>query len=139
MWMQVLADADAADLKAGYDRFGENISFSWLIRPETGMVMVQARADGSGAPFCLGEMTVTRCMIEVMDSIQGYAMVPGSDHHHAEQAAMFDALLQMPAFHDRLMTTLMADLMTKEQQRQQVLAKEVSGTTVEFFTLKRGE
>jgi alpha-D-ribose 1-methylphosphonate 5-triphosphate synthase subunit PhnG len=139
MWMQVLADADVADLKAGYDRFGEKISFSWLIRPETGMVMVQARADGTGSPFCLGEMTVTRCMVQVLDSIQGYAMVPGSDHGHAQLAALLDALLQMPAFHDRLMTTLMADLKTSARQKQQALAREIADTTVEFFTLRRGE
>jgi alpha-D-ribose 1-methylphosphonate 5-triphosphate synthase subunit PhnG len=138
-WMQLLADADAADLKAGHDRFGKKISFSWLIRPETGMVMVQARADGTGAPFCLGEMAVTRCMVQVMDSIQGYAMVPGSDYEHARLAALFDALLQMPAFHDRLMATLMADLKTRERQKQQALAREIADTTVEFFTLRRGE
>ena len=138
-WMQVLADADAADLKAGYDRFSEKISFTWLIRPETGMVMVQARADGTGDPFCLGEMTVTRCMVQVMDSIQGYAMLPGSDPEHARLAALFDALLQMPAFHDRLMATLMAELETREAQRQTTLAREISDTKVEFFTLRRGE
>ncbi|HSL62592.1 MAG TPA: phosphonate C-P lyase system protein PhnG [Desulfotignum sp.] len=138
-WMQILADADAADLKAGNDRFGENISFSRLIPPETGMVMVQARADGAGAPFCLGEMTVTRCMVQVLDNIQGYAMVPGSDHDHAELAALFDALLQMPSFHDRLMATLMADLKTREKQRQLTMGREISDTTVEFFTLRRGE
>lgn len=137
--MQALADADASDLKAGYDRFSEKISFSWLIRPETGMVMVQARADSTGAPFCLGEMTVTRCMVQVMDCIQGYAMVPGSDHDHAELAALFDALLQMPAFHDKLMTTLMAELETRESQRKTALAREIADTTVEFFTLRRGE
>jgi alpha-D-ribose 1-methylphosphonate 5-triphosphate synthase subunit PhnG len=138
-WMQILADADVADLKAGYDRFGKKISFSWLIRPETGMVMVQARADSTGAPFCLGEMTVTRCMVQVLDSIQGYAMVPGSDHEHAELAALLDALLQMPAFHDRLMATLMGDLKARERQKQQALAREIADTTVEFFTLRRGE
>lgn len=139
MWMQMLADADVDDLKAGYERFGNKISFSWLIRPETGMVMVQARADGTGTPFCLGEMSVTRCMVQVMNSIEGYAMVPGSDHDHARLAALFDALLQMPAFHDTLMGTLMADLKAREQQRQQTLTREISDTTVEFFTLKRGE
>jgi alpha-D-ribose 1-methylphosphonate 5-triphosphate synthase subunit PhnG len=74
-----------------------------------------------------------------LDSIQGYAMVQGSDQEHARLAALFDALLQMPAFHEKVMATLMLALKTKEQQKNQNLAREISDTTVEFFTLKRGE
>lgn len=66
-------------------------------------------------------------------------MVPGSDHDHARLAALFDALLQIPAFHAHLMTTLIRTLETKEHQRHQALAREVADTTVEFFTLTRGE
>jgi len=139
MWMQMLADADVADLTAGYAPFAEKISYTWLVKPETGMLMVQGRADSTGIPFCLGEMTVTRCMVQVMDDIQGYAMVQGSDHEHARLAALLDALLQMPDFHDDLAATLLADLQTREREKQQAAAKEISDTTVEFFTLKRGE
>ena len=31
--------------------------------PEAGLVMVRGRAGGGGAPFNLGEMTVTRCTV----------------------------------------------------------------------------
>jgi alpha-D-ribose 1-methylphosphonate 5-triphosphate synthase subunit PhnG len=78
-------------------------------------------------------------MVQVMDRIQGYAMVPGSDSDHARLAALFDALLQIPAFHDPLMTTLIKTLETKACQKRQALAREISDTTVEFFTLTRGE
>jgi alpha-D-ribose 1-methylphosphonate 5-triphosphate synthase subunit PhnG len=138
-WMQLLAGADTADLKAGYEQLDEKISYAYLVKPETGILMVQGRADGTRAPFCLGEMTVTRCILTVLDSIQGYAMVQGSDQEHARLAALFDALLQMPAFHEKIMATLMFALKTKEQQKNQNLAREISDTTVEFFTLKRGE
>ena len=139
IWMQMLADADVADLSAGYAPFAEEISYNWLIKPETGMLMVQGRADSTGTPFCLGEMTVTRCMVQVKDEIQGYAMVQGSDHEHARLAALLDALLQMPVFHAELAPTLLAALKNKEQQKQQAMAKEAADTTVDFFTLKRGE
>jgi alpha-D-ribose 1-methylphosphonate 5-triphosphate synthase subunit PhnG len=137
--MQMLADADAADLKAGYAPFADKISYTWLVKPETGMLMVQGKADSTGAPFCLGEMTVTRCMVQIKDEIQGYAMVQGSDHEHARLAALLDALLQMPVFHAELAPTLLAALKNREQKRQQAMAKEAADTTVEFFTLKRGE
>ena len=138
-WMQLLADADIQDLKTEYDRLETPVDCSFLIPPETGMVMVQGKADSTGQSFCIGEMTVTRCMVQVMDRIQGYAMVQGSDPNHARLAALFDALLQIPAFHDPLMTTLIRTLETKDEQRRQTLAEEVSDTTVEFFTLTRGE
>jgi alpha-D-ribose 1-methylphosphonate 5-triphosphate synthase subunit PhnG len=138
-WMQLLADADVADLKVEYDRMDKPVSCDFLIKPETGMVMVRGRADGTGTPFCLGEMTVTRCMVQVMDHIQGYAMVPGSDQEHARLAAVFDALLQIPAFHDPLMNTLIQTLKARDRQRGQTLAREISDTRVAFFTLKRGE
>ncbi len=138
-WMQLLADADVADLKVEYDRMVKPVSYEFLIRPETGMVMVRGRADGTGTPFCLGEMTVTRCMVQVMDHTQGYAMVPGSNQEHARLAAFFDALLQIPAFHDPLTNTLMQTLKTRDRQRSQTLAREISDTKVTFFTLKRGE
>jgi alpha-D-ribose 1-methylphosphonate 5-triphosphate synthase subunit PhnG len=137
--MQLLAEAEAQDLHSAFERLEKPVTSTFLIKPETGMVMVQGKADGTGTAFCIGEMTVTRCMVQVMDRIQGYAMVPGSDPDHARLAALFDALLQIPAFHDSLMTTLIQTLETKADQRRQALARDVADTTVEFFTLTRGE
>ena len=138
-WMQLLAEADFHDLQTAFEGLEQPVASTFLIKPETGMVMVQSKADGIGVPFCIGEMTVTRCMVQVMEGVQGYAMVPGGDPDHARLAALFDALLQVPAFHDSLMTTLIRNLESKADQRHQVLAKDVADTTVEFFTLTRGE
>jgi alpha-D-ribose 1-methylphosphonate 5-triphosphate synthase subunit PhnG len=138
-WMQLLAEAEVQDLHSAFDRLDPKVPSTFLIKPETGMVMVQGKADGTGTPFCIGEMTVTRCMVQIMDRVQGYAMIPGSDHDHARLAALFDGLLQVPAFHDSLMTTLIRNLETKKEQRRQALTKDVADTTVEFFTLTRGE
>ncbi len=137
--MQLLAEAEVQELESAFERLEKPFTSTFLIKPETGMVMVQGKADGTGTPFCIGEMTVTRCMVQIMDQIQGYAMVPGSDHDHARLAALFDALLQVPAFHDSLMATLIRNLETKESQKRQALAGDVADTRVEFFTLTRGE
>jgi alpha-D-ribose 1-methylphosphonate 5-triphosphate synthase subunit PhnG len=137
--MQLLAEAEVQDLRSAFEDLSPMVASTFLIKPETGMVMVQGKADGTGTAFCIGEMTVTRCMVQVMDRIQGYAMVPGSDPDHARLAALFDALLQIPTFHDPLMNTLIKTLETKACQKHQTLAREVSDTTVEFFTLTRGE
>jgi alpha-D-ribose 1-methylphosphonate 5-triphosphate synthase subunit PhnG len=132
-------EAEVQDLHSAFERLEKPVPSTFLIKPETGMVMVQGKADGTGQSFCIGEMTVTRCMVQIMDQIQGYAMVPGSDLDHARLAALFDALLQVPAFHAPLMTTLIRNLETKESQKRQALARDVADTTVEFFTLTRGE
>jgi len=138
-WMQLLAEAEVQDLQKAFEGLEQPVGITFLIKPETGMVMVQGKTDGTGTPFCIGEMTVTRCMVQVMDQVQGYAMVPGSDPDQSRLAALFDALLQVPAFHDPLMTTLIRNLETKESQKRQALARDVADTTVEFFTLTRGE
>ena len=39
---------------------------NYKYNPETGLVMLRGRADGSGHPFNLGEATVTRCVASLV-------------------------------------------------------------------------
>ena len=55
--------------------------------PETGLVMVRGRAGGSGSPFNLGEMTVTRCTVRLESGAAGHAYIAGRDERRAELAA----------------------------------------------------
>jgi alpha-D-ribose 1-methylphosphonate 5-triphosphate synthase subunit PhnG len=137
-WIGLLGSADPADLEAGLEGL-EGSEYARITGPETGMLMVQAKADGSGSRFNLGEMTVSKCILEVQGKFMGSGWVMGSDLRHAELAALFDGLLQDPAHHDHLMTTLIPRLEEKERIRRERLLKDVSDTKVEFFTLKRGE
>ena len=59
--------------------------------------MVRGRAGGTGARFNLGEMTVTRCSVQLDDGTLGHAWIGGRDERHAEVAAVLEALLQNPA------------------------------------------
>jgi alpha-D-ribose 1-methylphosphonate 5-triphosphate synthase subunit PhnG len=78
----------------------------WLRRPETGLMMVQGRAGGTGERFNLGEITVTRCTLRLGDAAGntpvGVAYVLGRSHRHAQLAATADALLQDPQRHEEL-------------------------------------
>ena len=56
--------------------------------------MVRGRAGATGAPFNLGEMTVTRCSVRLSDGEVGHGYVHGRDKAHAERAALIDALMQ---------------------------------------------
>lgn len=139
IWMALLAGARSARLEQEMKNLQEPFSTAYIVRPETGMIMVQAKADGAQSRFNLGEVTVSRCILEVNDRYLGAAWVMGADLRHAELAAVFDGLLQDPAYHhtiyDRLIRTLEKDRLTDRQ----MLKQDASDTRVEFFTMKRGE
>ena len=65
-----------------------------LRAPEIGAVMVRGRIGGSGQPFNLGEMTVTRCALRLASGAVGHGHVQGRDKDHARRAAVLDALMQ---------------------------------------------
>ena len=109
-----------------------------LRAPEVGAVMVQGRQGGTGAPFNLGEMTVTRCAVLLGCGTVGHAWVQGRGKAHARRAAVLDALLQTDraaALADAVLAPLAAD----EAARRDTLARKAGATRVEFFTMVRGE
>lgn len=111
---------------------------SLLRAPETGTVMVQGRQGGTGAPFNLGEVTVTRCSVSLGCGAVGHAWVQGRNKAHARRAAVLDALLQT----DRatvLTETVLAPLARDERARRAALTRKAGTTRVEFFTMVRGE
>lgn len=134
-WMGLLARAAPARL-AGL--FPDLPTHDMLRPPEIGAVMVQGRTGGTGQPFNLGEMTVTRCVLRLGSGAVGHAHVQGRDKTHATRAAVIDALMQTPAaptLRARVLTPLEAD----ETARRSALANRAATTRVEFFTLVRGE
>ncbi|TXL79539.1 phosphonate C-P lyase system protein PhnG [Vineibacter terrae] len=111
-----------------------------VVKPaETGLVMVRGRAGGTGAPFNLGEMTVTRCVVRGEDGALGVGYVAGRDRRKAELVAVFDALLQDPARAQALEDDVIAPAEQRRQvQRARTLAR-AAATRVDFFTVVRGE
>jgi len=138
-WIGLLGSADPKDLEAARKEHAQGVKITHVVKPETGMIMVQAKADGSNGRFNLGEVTVSRCVLEVKNIYMGTSWVMGSNLRHAELAALFDALLQDPATHDQLADTLINQLKIKQIAKNERLAQDASDTRVEFFTLKRGE
>jgi len=148
-WMATLAKADPARLSVLSEAYLESLSeetvprFAMLRRPETGLVMVRARAGGAGAPFNMGEMTATRCTVLLQDAtgveIAGVAYIAGRDQAHASLAAKLDALLQTPAHHDAVQARIVAPLEAERAARRAKRRAQVGATTVDFFTLVRGE
>ena len=91
-WMALLVKSPPAVLAALLPDLPE----ATVLRPaEVGSVMVRGRVGATGAPFNLGEMTVTRCSLH-LDGAVGHAWVQGRDKGHAMRAAVVDALMQTP-------------------------------------------
>jgi alpha-D-ribose 1-methylphosphonate 5-triphosphate synthase subunit PhnG len=138
-WMAVLAKADPALLEAHWQNLATRPGYLLLRPPETGLVMVRGRISGSGAPFNLGEMTMTRCAIRLEDGPVGFGHVAGRSRRHAELAALFDGMLQDPRWDDALQDTLIAGLVQARAARRAADRARIAATRVDFFTLARGE
>lgn len=134
-WMGLLARAPLALLEAWAARLPPQEQ-TWLRRPETGLVMVRARAGGTGAQFNLGEMTVTRCVLRLAGAASGVAYVPGRSARKAALAALADALLQTTA-RESVRRELLGPVRAHLDEEAARRHRGAQATRVEFFTLAR--
>lgn len=137
-WMSTLAQAEPSALEAAFAALGPAPAHDWLRAPERGTAMVRGRAGGVGAPFNLGEMTVTRCALSLECGMVGHAYVPGRDGGHATRAALCDALMQTDRAQE-LEARVLAPLRAARAAAAARRAGRAEGTKVEFFTMVRGE
>jgi alpha-D-ribose 1-methylphosphonate 5-triphosphate synthase subunit PhnG len=134
-WISTLAKADPKRLAT---LMPDLVPHDLLRAPEIGAVMVQGRVGGTGEPFNLGEMTVTRCSVRLAGGVVGHAWVQGRDKAHAVRAAVADALMQTDAAAEiaaRVIQPLVAEAAAARAGR----AARAEATRVEFFTMVRGE
>jgi alpha-D-ribose 1-methylphosphonate 5-triphosphate synthase subunit PhnG len=140
-WMALLSQADPADLEEAWRDVAPPPSYRWLRPVETGLVMLRGRAGGTGQPFNLGEMTVTRAavMLEAPRAGVGFGYVAGRAPRHAELAALFDALLQDDTIRTGPLVRLLATIEQAGSQRRGHRAADVAATRVDFTTMVRGD
>jgi len=138
-WLSVLAQAPVGEVEAHWRAVANPPAYRMLRWPETGLVMVRGRAGGTGTRFNVGEMTVTRCAVQLEGGAVGLAYVRGRDRRHAELAALFDALLQDPARREALDRAVVTPLAAAQAARRHATAERVAPSRVEFFTMVRGD
>ena len=138
-WMSVLSKANPGELKKAWNETEPKPGYTHLRQPETGLVMVRARAGGTGRQFNFGEMTVTRCTVALADGTQGFGYVAGTDQRHAELAAVFDALMLAGDSRDQLESRVFSPLAKSYAERRQMASAKSAATKVDFFTVVRGE
>ncbi|MEL6915219.1 MAG: phosphonate C-P lyase system protein PhnG [Pseudomonadota bacterium] len=137
-WMGRVAKAPAGRVAALLDACGACPDFTWLRRPEIGSVMVRGRAGGTGAPFNLGEMTVTRCALKLADGTVGHAYIQGRRTDDAEAAALVDALMQTDRAPD-IRAAVLEPLGAEMSGAKAARAAKAAATKVDFFTMVRGD
>jgi len=136
-WLSILAKAPADRLEALWATVDGVPSYTVLRRPEIGLVMVQGRISGSGAPFAAGEMTVTRAAVRLESGEVGIGYVGGRHLRQAELVATIDALGQRPEWRQPLETTIVTPLAEEAEARRRQRAAEAAATKVDFFTVAR--
>jgi alpha-D-ribose 1-methylphosphonate 5-triphosphate synthase subunit PhnG len=137
--MSVLARAGVDVLEKQWGQVQPPPNYYFLRRPERGLVMIQARAGGDGLRFHLGEMTVMHCVVRTEMGPTGYAWVPGRNPRHAELAAVFDSLLQIPDYQTRILECLVEPEALNQAEARRARVGRALATKVEFYTMVRGD
>jgi len=136
--MAVLAHSDAAAIAGHLGTIAVPVHES-LREPENGIVMVRGRIGGDGAPFNLGEATVSRAAVRLASGVVGFGYTLGRDRQKARMIALCDALLQSDEFADAVEAKVLAPLRSAMAAERNQKAAETAATRVDFYTLVRGE
>src|SRR5450432_4115167 len=134
--MTVLAHSDAAGIASRLDVLALP-DHEILREPENGLVMVRGRIGGDGAPFNLGEATVSRAAVRLATGEVGfgYTLGLGRDRDKARMIALCDALVQSQQFADTVETSVLAPLRAAMVSQRNRKDAETAATRVDFYTL----
>jgi len=136
--MAVLANSAAADIAARLQTIALP-DHEDLREAENGLVMVRGRVGGDGAPFNLGEATVSRAAVRLASGEVGLGYALGRDREKARLIALCDALIQSNNHGEALETEVVAPLRDQLEQHRGRQAAQAAATKVDFYTMVRGE
>ena len=136
--MAVLAHAATAEI-AGHLGALDVPAYAPLREAENGLVMLRGRVGGDGAPFNLGEATLSRAAVRLTSGEIGFGYTLGRDRDKARLIALCDALIQTDEFADAIETTVLAPLRAGIEAERAQQAAQTAATKVDFYTLVRGE
>lgn len=137
--MRLLSHSRPEELSAPLQTRWPDLEIRMVRAPETGLVMLRGRMGGDGAPFNLGEATVSRAVIELHTGERGYGQLLGRNRDHAALAATVEALNQREADRPDVQRLILEPIrlrLAADAQRQRA---ETAATKVDFFTLVRAE
>lgn len=138
-WMTVLALSHPSDIEERLEGVGPLPQFSFVRRPHHASVALRARSSRTGVLFEPGEMTMTRCIIKIDPDVFGYAYVGGRNLRHAALAALLDAVLQRGGDQQMLVQTLISELKSLIDRRQEQVRRQAQASAVDFSVQMQGE
>jgi alpha-D-ribose 1-methylphosphonate 5-triphosphate synthase subunit PhnG len=136
--MAVLVHSAAADIARHLEAIRLPLHEN-LRAAENGLVMVRGRIGGDGAPFNLGEATVSRAAVRLATGEVGFGYTLGRDCEKARMIALCDALVQSDEFAGAVEIKVLAPLRAVVATQRKARAGETAATRVDFYTLVRGE
>ncbi len=135
-WLSVLVRVPAQDLIALADTL--SLSVTELKAPEVGLMMTEGRIHATGQPFRLGEVSLTRCVLQDDLGHLGYGQILGRNKAQARAIALLDLALQRTESADEVESRLAA--WRQEMDELDAMEDEaIQESRVNFFTLVRGE
>ncbi|HJZ19518.1 MAG TPA: phosphonate C-P lyase system protein PhnG [Bradyrhizobium sp.] len=136
--MAVLAHSDAVEIARHLEAI-ELPAHEELREPENGLVMVRGRIGGDGAPFNLGEATVSRAAVRLATGEVGFGYTLGRDRQKAKMIALCDALVQSDGHAGLVEAKVLVPLRAAMIAERNRSAAETAATRVNFYTMVRGE
>ena len=138
-WMSVLARASQKEIRAALALAKVELPNVEVVKvAETGTLMLEARAGGSGRRFNTGEATMTRCVVRHGEML-GFSYALGRDKDKAHLSATLDCLLQDDEQRRDLMERIIQPLADVQRRRRETESRRAAATKVEFFTMVRGD
>ena len=136
--MAVLAHSATADIAGRLGTMALPVHED-LRQPENGLIMVRGRVGGDGAPFNLGEATVSRAAVRLSTGEVGFGYTLGRDREKAKLIALCDAMVQSDEFASVIESQIVAPLRMAMIDKRNRKVAEAAATRVDFYTLVRGE
>jgi alpha-D-ribose 1-methylphosphonate 5-triphosphate synthase subunit PhnG len=101
--------------------------------------MVRGRIGGDGAPFNLGEATLSRAAVRLATGEVGFGYTLGRDLDKARMIALCDAMVQSQELAGEIEVNVLAPLRGAMNARRSRRSAEAAATRVDFYTMVRGE
>ncbi len=137
--MDICAQATEAELLSAFSALDPPPEAVDIRPAQTGLVMLRGRIGGSGAPFNVGEATITRAAVQLSTGETGFSYLLGRSTVRARVSAILEAAGQRPAYRRSLVQHLVRPVAERVERERHAAREETEATRVEFFTLVRGE
>ncbi|MEO1610139.1 MAG: phosphonate C-P lyase system protein PhnG [Pseudomonadota bacterium] len=137
--MALLSRATTAELNDGLNKAQCDVTCEDLRKPDVGLVMARGRISGTGQPFNVGEVTVSRAAVRLPSGTTGFSYLIGRSPERARLAAIADAYWQIEDKRLAVETHLLKPVRLRIMAEQQKKREQAAATQVDFFTMVRGD